>query len=447
MKSLTFFSVAVMMMIGSYCGAQQNNQDDGIYATPGDNSGTQSKAQPSASNAGSQQATMPDSNKGNNGSDYYDPNNSNYDYSANLRRFDQNWGDWGYYDDVYTNSYWYSYNPYQFGMSIYMGYPWWGPSYYGYAFAPYSYWGLGFGWGWGGYGFGWGYPCWGSYWGGYWGGYHNWAYNGYHNYYYNSYDGNSNYYGPRSSTASNISNRPHITNPGNGRPGYGSGERETFGNMYQNALRSEGTQARGTFTTARTGDIGNSPMHIAYNSNGASHVTAPSVRFASPVAAKANSNMAIAHFNGNPNLVNNVNRTASSNMRPSSSFARPASNFSRPSVSNNSANYSRTTPGNNSARYSNPESNNRASNNRASNNRASNNRAYTNNRFNNNQQRISPGGYNRGGGSRSSGFGGSRSSFGGSRSTFSGGHSSFGGGGGGHSFGGGGGGHSGGGHR
>ena len=52
--------------------------------------------------------------------DYYD-----YEYASRLRRFnDYNMG-YGYYDDYYTNSYWYNYDPYFWGVSIYTGYNWW----------------------------------------------------------------------------------------------------------------------------------------------------------------------------------------------------------------------------------------------------------------------------------------------------------------------------------
>ena len=55
--------------------------------------------------------------------DYYD-----YAYTARIRRFHRPYG-WSYYDNYYTNSYWYDYNPNSWGVSIYLGYNWWGPSY------------------------------------------------------------------------------------------------------------------------------------------------------------------------------------------------------------------------------------------------------------------------------------------------------------------------------
>ena len=76
--------------------------------------------------------------------DYYD-----YSYAARIKRFHDPYYGFGYYDPYFTNSYWYNYNPWHFGTSIYMGYPYWSPSL---AFS------LSYGWGWGSIGMGWGYP-------------------------------------------------------------------------------------------------------------------------------------------------------------------------------------------------------------------------------------------------------------------------------------------------
>lgn len=108
--------------------------------------------------------------------DHYD-----YGYSARLRRFHGPSFSFGYYNNFYTNSFWYSRNPFDFGMSIYYGYNFWDPFYYPsfygshyhflghhhmYAYHPF---------------------------------YHNiYAYN--YPTYYNSFDNNSIYYGPRESS-------------------------------------------------------------------------------------------------------------------------------------------------------------------------------------------------------------------------------------------------------
>lgn len=129
--------------------------------------------------------------------DYYD-----YTYSSRIRRFyGGNYG-WSYYDDYYTNRYWYDYYPNSWGVSIYTGYNWWGPSYYyscsplysgfyGYSYHP-----------WYGNGFGYNNGYWNGYNHGYIHGLNDGYANGYHPYYYNSYDNNSTYYGPRGSSGS-----------------------------------------------------------------------------------------------------------------------------------------------------------------------------------------------------------------------------------------------------
>jgi hypothetical protein len=111
--------------------------------------------------------------------DYYD-----YGYSARLRRFHGPSFGFGYYNNYYTNSFWYSNNPYHCGVSIYYGYNFWDPFYYDpfyYSFYPYNYYN----------------PFYHHY-------HHHHFHHGYHdvyaiNYpsYYNSYDNNSLYYGPR----------------------------------------------------------------------------------------------------------------------------------------------------------------------------------------------------------------------------------------------------------
>ncbi len=131
--------------------------------------------------------------------DYYD-----YAYSARLRRFYNPVG-WGYYDSYYTNSYWYDYNPSSWGLSIYLGYNWWAPSYAYYS--PFT-WGFSFNYGYPSYGWcgnywhNWYSPWyssfysynnyWNGYYQGYWNGYYNGLYSSYNNpYYYNGYDYNS----------------------------------------------------------------------------------------------------------------------------------------------------------------------------------------------------------------------------------------------------------------
>ena len=139
--------------------------------------------------------------------DYYD-----YAYSARLRRFHHNYN-YGYYDNYYTNSYWYDYNPYSYGQSIYLGYNWWNPPVY-YYYHPSPFWVVGFStysyydpwfyrpyfYGHMGYGYGQGYMN-----GFYDGMAYAQGYPYYHNpnanpYYFNTYDRTSYHYGPRNTS-------------------------------------------------------------------------------------------------------------------------------------------------------------------------------------------------------------------------------------------------------
>jgi hypothetical protein len=185
--------------------------------------------------------------------DYYD-----YQYASRIRRFYYPSYGMGYYDPYFTNTYWYNYNPYSFGTSVYVTYNFWPNSY--------NYWGYGNPWGynpwmnnpyfgyngfgWGGYGYGspwmpynpytcgwgygnpyWGYGGWGwnnGYFNGYNNGYNNGYWNGfndgmaYNNYYFNGFDNNSyNYYGPYKQTSS-------------------SGKFNSFGEQVQTAMTNDG---------------------------------------------------------------------------------------------------------------------------------------------------------------------------------------------------------------
>ena len=57
--------------------------------------------------------------------DYYD-----YGYSVRLRRFHGPTFGFSYYNNYYTNSFWYSGMPGHCGVSIYYGYNFWNPYYY-----------------------------------------------------------------------------------------------------------------------------------------------------------------------------------------------------------------------------------------------------------------------------------------------------------------------------
>lgn len=225
----------------------------------------EAKQQQAAENNAKAMATSP-------GSDYYDEafdydDYYDYEYAARLRRFNHPVQGNGYYDNYYTNTYYYNQNPNYYGASVYNSYNFWGPSAYAYNYCPSSYFYYNSGWPWGtgmNYGYnngfnngfnngyydpwannGWGYnpyyTCnsgWNGGWYGpmtsvysnYWGGpflgwsngnggygYGNFgSNNGNNNYYFNSYDDNSYYYGPRHS-ASSSDGRP----VGSGGPAFG----------------------------------------------------------------------------------------------------------------------------------------------------------------------------------------------------------------------------------
>ena len=197
--------------------------------------------------------------------DYYD-----YEYATRVKRFDNSISGLGYYDNYYTNSYWYNKNPYNYGVSVYNGYSWWGNSYNNYSYNPSvnfynnNGWGCNSNYGYNGYnpymsgyssGFSFGYNngynngYYGMPYGNYFGygngynngfgnsyGYNPYGYNGWNNGYgsngwgyYNGYDHNSSYtYGPRSSHAG-----------GNDRQSSNPGMRTTedsYYNRYKNAV-------------------------------------------------------------------------------------------------------------------------------------------------------------------------------------------------------------------
>lgn len=155
--------------------------------------------------------------------DYYD-----YEYATRLKRFDNSINGLGYYDNYYTNSYWYNNDPYSYGVSVYNGYSWWGSGYNPYNYSPSAFFHHHYGFGGNGYspymlgylqgynngfvnGYSGNYYGFGNPYGSYvypntYGNYNGWGY-------YNSYDHNSSYtYGPRSSHGG--SNNSRTSNPG-----------------------------------------------------------------------------------------------------------------------------------------------------------------------------------------------------------------------------------------
>lgn len=185
------------------------------------------------SQVGTEQYSNPDgsnynSNSGYNDDDYYD-----YGYSARLRRFHSNNYFDNYYHDWYTNNYWYSYDPFFWGSSIYLSYNWLYPhSMFGFGWDPWYGWNFSFGYGWG-YPYSYwynpyGYPYygWGCGYYGYWDG----NYGGYWDNYFNSNDPNTYYYGPRKP-------RTGGNSPGGGR--ISRNDDMNFGDRYLQAVQIE----------------------------------------------------------------------------------------------------------------------------------------------------------------------------------------------------------------
>lgn len=167
----------------------------------------------------------------------FDPDNYyDYAYSARINRFHSPFHHYGYYDDYYTNAYYYSNLYDDWGTSIYFGYNWltpyiglhYGGLGFGYGFGwGYPYYGYGFGYPGYGYGYGWGYPYYGDYWGGYCS--NSWYGTGW---YYNSQDGNT-HNGPRDSGGRGSNHRDdHI--------GAKSSEPIAFGDRYERAIAQPG---------------------------------------------------------------------------------------------------------------------------------------------------------------------------------------------------------------
>lgn len=177
--------------------------------------------------------------------DYYD-----YEYATRVKRFNNQINGLSYYDNYYTNSYWYNQNALNYGVSVYNGYSWWGSSYNNYSYNPSVNFYSNLGWGCSnGYGFNGYNPYLSAYTQGYNNGFNNGYFGNYYGYgspyaygnsfgynsyygnpygyngyglnnpyntswgYYNSYDLNSSYtYGPRSSHGGGNSRR--VSNPG-----------------------------------------------------------------------------------------------------------------------------------------------------------------------------------------------------------------------------------------
>jgi hypothetical protein len=172
MKKLPYILSIISVALFASCSSTYHagtNQDDVYYsskttapaqpqtypatppAAPSDYSGNNTNSDNSSYNSQQQDDyTQPESSSSSSYSDgqgntyvtnnYYDDYYS-YEYSSRMRRFYNPVYGVNYYDPFYTNQYWYDYSPASWGVSIYLGYNWWAPSYFYYS--PFCYGGFG----------------------------------------------------------------------------------------------------------------------------------------------------------------------------------------------------------------------------------------------------------------------------------------------------------------
>jgi hypothetical protein len=274
--------------------------------------------------------------------DNYDLENEYYDYeySSRIKRFRRNQGTYGYYDDYYTNYYWYDANPNNYGTSIYTSYNWWNPGYSvgNVGWSYYGGWNLGWSWGWGysgnfghcGTGF---YGNNGFYGSSYWGG-HNHHNSGYYasNNYYNSYDNNSHYYGKRGSrsSASGYGKRSSGLKASKNKS-YSS---KTFGQRYETSVKN----STKTPVRSNTGNVyGNTRANSGKSGYG------------SPKTTPVRNTKGYSNPRTNPVKSNNGYNSPRTT-KPSSGYTRPANN------SRSNSTYSKPTYNKPKSTYSNPRS-------------------------------------------------------------------------------------------
>ncbi len=248
MKRYLLPVLSVIIVLNSCSGTRQmGTVNDDVYLDPKrDKDIFYPKPTEQAVASAPETATKTNNTVTDNNNPYYKDKDFSYDdyydneYAARLKRFRNPLNGVSYYDSYYTNSYFYNNNPYQYGVSIYNGYNWWGPSYYNYSYVPSYNWG-----GYYGYGTCYGYNPYYNYspWNSsYYNSYNNWygwnnpygfnnglynpyspyspyntyGYNPYYPNYQNSYDyTSSTYYGPRTSHGG--SNSSHVINPKDSR--------------------------------------------------------------------------------------------------------------------------------------------------------------------------------------------------------------------------------------
>lgn len=323
--------------------------------------------------------------------DYYD-----YEYSARINRFHRDM-QWNYYDDVYTNLYWYTSDPFFWGTSIYWGYGWYPFGYYGWrtgwswglGWSPYRGWDLYWGWGyydpfWPGY---WAYG--GAYWdpfwpyGGYgWGGYSYW--NGYRHGYYDGWYDAGNSYGSRHRERLNDypggnfgqrvipgqNSRGQLGGRSTGALGSQNGGTGLYGGRGSNTLgysRSNGTERRGGV------DINTDAMRSRANAGLGYSSRSAALNKGTEAAGRSTGNL-----NNNGGIRNNGS-SADGNNFSGSRYRKPADMTNSRTGARYNSNNSRSS--NDHDRHSRSNSYNNTYN--GSNSRSSNYNIYNNSRSNN----------------------------------------------------------------
>ena len=302
--------------------------------------------------------------------DNYDFDNEYYDYeySSRIKRFRRNNGRFGYYDDYYTNYYWYDYDPYFYGNSIYSSYGWWNPRPWGWGggWSYYGGWSLGWSWGWGFSG-NYGYCGVGNYWNNgwygssYWNGYNNGFNDGCFasNNYYNSYDHNSHYYGPRGSTSSSSGYGGRKTlGSASSVNVVASSKPRSFGQKYEAAVRNTSVNHNTNSLNGKPRNTGVTAGKSVYNKPGTRPVTGsngynkPGSRpvsggtnvYGKPrVTTKSKSGYSKGNSYGSSRPTNNKPRTSTYNKPKSSrpSYSKPRNTYKRPKTSYNKPKSSR----------------------------------------------------------------------------------------------------------
>lgn len=255
----------------------------------------------------------------------------NYLFSARLRRFHRPYYSYGYYNNYFTNMYWYELNPYMWGTSIYLNSSWMMPYEYG-GWSGNFYAGLSMGFG--GYGMGWPYYNYGwpygfnyhNYYGigfNHYASYHGYGY--YRDYYYNSHDRYSQYYRHRPNRGRNY-NRPN-------------GELSTFGEMYEKRYyasrenrNSDNNPTRGNRDSK---SFTNKSLSVGTPSNGRNRSNTTIANGASGGAFTGTPSNRLNNSSSNSSLQRNVgNQNAKSFSKPQDSRKTSQLNSSRRNLQN-----------------------------------------------------------------------------------------------------------------